>query len=230
MILDKFDYQPCPRIESPSRRLYSTPDGHNLASVTTILSKTKSKEDQESLQRWKDRVGAEEAQKITTSASSRGTEMHQYLEDYITSDVLQEALDNPQSIKSRKMARVIINHGLKNVDEYWGVECPLYYPELYAGTTDVVGVWKGKPAIMDFKQSNKPKKSAWITDYKLQLCAYAQAHNYLYKTDITTGVVFVCTVDYQYQEFVIEGDEFEYYSREWCNRIMQFYGLPKLIN
>jgi genome maintenance exonuclease 1 len=123
------------------------------------------------------------------------------------------------------MARTIIENAFRHIDESWGVEVSLYYPELYAGTTDHAGVWKGKPAIMDFKQSNKLKKKEWISDYFLQLCSYSEAHNELFNTEIKTGVILLCTQDFQYQEFVIEEDEFEFWKNKWYDRVAQYYGV-----
>jgi genome maintenance exonuclease 1 len=160
--------------------------------------------------------------------------MHKYLEDYITQGTLNDPGSNPYSIQSHKMAKHIIEHGLKNVQEVWGVEVGLYYPELYAGTTDCVGVHLGDGAIMDHKQTNKPKKREWIDDYFVQLCAYAEAHNELYGTRIKKGVVLMCVkpaVDDQmnmitqpeYQEFVLEGREFDRYRDLWWKKVEQYY-------
>jgi genome maintenance exonuclease 1 len=131
------------------------------------------------------------------------------------------------------MAAEIILQGLVHVDEFWGVEVPVYYSGLYAGTTDCVGVWKGRPAIIDFKQSNKVKKREWITDYFLQLAAYAQAHNNTHGTDIDTGVILMavqpkiladCTYSKpEYLEFVVEGDEFAYWTDQWTKRVELYY-------
>ena len=121
------------------------------------------------------------------------------------------------------MALQVIQGGLSNVTEYYGTECTLYYPGLYAGQTDMVGVHKGDDAIIDFKQTNKPKKNEWITDYKLQLAAYAMAHNYMHKTNITKGVIMMCSKDNYYQEFVVEGDEFKKYQHQWLGKVSQFY-------
>jgi genome maintenance exonuclease 1 len=132
------------------------------------------------------------------------------------------------------MAAEVILKGLCHVDEFWGTEVPLYYSGLYAGTTDLIGVWKGQPAILDFKQTNKPKKREWIEDYFLQLCAYAEAHNELHGTHINKGVILMCVkpeVDDmgnvisqpEYQEFVLEGAEFEQYRSQWWRRVEQYY-------
>ena len=223
MIIKRFDYQELSRETIQGERKYLTPDNERLASVTTILSKTKSQESIDALSNWRKRMGESKANQIVEEASSRGTRMHKYLENYILNGVLDKPGSNPYSQQSHKMAQTIIDNGFYKISESWGTEVSLYYPGLYAGTTDYVGVWQNKPAIMDFKQSNKIKKSEYVEDYRLQLCSYAQAHNKLYGTNIKTGVILLCTADYEYQEFVVENDEFEYYSDQWWNRVEKYY-------
>ena len=132
--------------------------------------------------------------------------MHKFLEDYIKTGALSESGSNPYSIQSHRMADSIIQQGLVNCDEYWGTEVPLYFPGVYAGTTDLCGVHAGSEAIMDHKQTNKPKKREWIEDYFIQLAAYATAHNEVYNTKIRKGVIFMCSAANEYQEFIIELD------------------------
>jgi genome maintenance exonuclease 1 len=113
------------------------------------------------------------------------------------------------------MAQTIISNGLSKCNEFWGTEISLFYPKIYAGTTDLVGIHDGSEAIMDHKQTNKPKKREWIEDYFIQLAAYAAAHNEVYKTKIRKGVIFMCSADNQYQEFILEGADFveQYYMQ-----------------
>lgn len=223
MLTQRFDYTPMSRVEIDGKRHYSTPDGNKVASVTTILSATTPKEKLESLENWRKTVGRQNAANITLESSGRGTRMHKFLEDYILSGEISQPGTNPHSIKAASMASKIIDNGLKNVTEFNGVECSLFYPELYAGTTDLVGKWKGNLAILDFKQSNKLKKREWIDDYFMQLTSYAQAHNKMFDTDIKTGVVLMCTQDLEYQEFIIEGDEFDFYANKWWDRVQEYY-------
>ena len=211
------------------KRVYLTPEGENLVSVTTILDRTKSEESRAALANWKKAVGEERAQQIVTEAANRGTRMHTYLERYVKNDDIGEFPANPFAQPSWFMAAQVILNGLCHADEYWGSEVPLYYSGLYAGTTDLVGQWKGRPAIMDFKQSNKVKKREWIDDYFIQLAAYAAAHNETHGTDINTGVILMCvkprdeTETPQYLEFVIEGDEFAHWHNEWMKRVELYY-------
>jgi genome maintenance exonuclease 1 len=149
--------------------------------------------------------------------------MHKWLEDYIKTGVIGEPGSNPYSKQSHAMANSIIQQGLVNCNEYWGTEVPLYFPKIYAGTTDLVGVHSGDEAIMDHKQTNKPKKREWVEDYFLQLAAYANAHNEVHGTKIRKGVIFMCSADNVYQEFIVEGNEFDTWSDKWFRRLDQYY-------
>ena len=192
-----------------------------LPSVTTVLSATQSEEKRESLAKWRERVGEAEATRIVDSAGARGTAMHKILEKYVLGEgYLDETTVGKQA---HNMALQVIQSGLSNVTEYYGTECTLYYPGLYAGQTDLVAIHKGEDAIIDFKQTNKPKRREWIEDYCLQLAAYAMAHNFIYKTKITKGVVMMCSKDNYYQEFVIEGAEFQKYKHNFLRRVDEYY-------
>jgi len=196
-------------------------DKEKLPSVTTILDATQPAEKRESLLRWKERVGEEAAERIKMSAAERGTAMHKILEKYVLEEGYLDQTDVGK--QAHNMAIQIIQSGLSSVTEYYGTECTLYYPGLYAGQTDLVGIHKGQDAIIDFKQSNKPKRLEWIGDYKLQLAAYAMAHNILFNTQITKGVVMMCTVDNYYQEFIIEGEEFKKNMHNFLRRVDEYY-------
>lgn len=221
-ITNKYEYKPINRETIDGTRYYATPDGNKLPSVTSILSKTVPFEKKRALLAWKDRMGKTTAQQITTEAANTGTSMHKKLEQYCLG-TLKEPGSNIIQQQSHNMATEIINKGLVHVDEIWGLEVPLYYEGVYAGSTDLVGTWKGLPAIIDFKQTNKPKKEEMIEDYKLQLAAYATAHNNTYGTDIKTGVILMCSRDCQYQQFVIEAEEFAMWVDKWWMRVEEYY-------
>jgi genome maintenance exonuclease 1 len=233
MIIQKYNYTPCNRTTIDGKRHYCLPDGSKVPSVTTILDKTKSKESREALERWKKSVGVERAQQITTEAANRGTRMHTYLEHYVKTGEMKELPGNPFAQPSWFMAAQVILEGFARIDEVWGVEVPVYYSGLYAGTTDSVGVHGGEPAIMDYKQSNKVKKREYITDYFIQLAAYAQAHNNMHGTDIKKGVILMCVQPKElspgvfetpkYLEFILEGAEFQHYCNEWNKRVELYY-------
>ena len=234
MITEKYDYRSIDRSSVNGKRLYQTPTGEKVPSVTTILDATKPAEAKKALNEWRKRVGHQRAQQITTEAANRGTRMHTNLENYVLDAVIKDKGNNPNGWASHDMAVEVINKGLVNADEFWGTEVPLYFPGIYAGTTDCVGVHKGAPAILDFKQANKPKKVEWITDYFLQLTAYAEAHNEVHGTNINKGVILMCVKPTEiepgkyskapeYMEFIIEGDEFNKWKKEWWKRVEQYY-------
>ena len=216
LIVKRFDYTKLSRTSLDGKRVYACPDGNAVASVTTILDSTK---DKTHLIEWRKRVGEETAKRITKEASGMGTRMHKYIENYINDGTWGTPGSNPYSQQAFKMAQVVHNNALKDVDEIWGSEVGLYFPKIYAGTTDCVGQYKGNPCIIDFKQTNKPKKKEWVEDYFLQLVAYAEAHNEVYGTDIKEGHVFMCSRKLDYQQFDITPITYNHYKKEWWNRV-----------
>lgn len=223
LLIDKYNYVPFSRENVEGRRLYATPDGNRVPSVTTILDKTKSEESRLALANWRRAIGEKKAQEITTEAANRGTRMHKFLEDYVKGEILKESVSNPYAQQSLTMAKIVIDKGFPKINEVWGSEVPLYYPGLYAGTTDCVGVHDGDEAILDYKQTNKPKKIEHIDDYFVQLTAYALAHNAVHKTNIRKGVILMCSKDYEYQEFILKPSDFDYWTGRWFDRVEQYY-------
>tara|TARA_R110000868_G_scaffold31801_1_gene116330 strand:- start:1996 stop:2649 length:654 start_codon:yes stop_codon:yes gene_type:complete len=203
------------------KRHYNINEKEKLPSVTTILSATQSADKTASLAAWRVRVGEAAATRIVDTAGSRGTAMHKILEEYVKEQGYLDLTDVGKD--AHNMAIRVIEQGLCNVTEYYGLEATLYYPGLYAGATDLIALHKGDMAICDFKQTNKPKKREWIEDYCLQLAAYAMAHNFIYKTNITKGVIMMCSKDLFYQEFVIQGSEFKKYMHLFLKKVDQYY-------
>jgi len=196
-----------------------------LPSVTTILSVTASDEKRESLNRWKAKIGEVEADRIKNTAATRGTAMHSFLEHHLNGQGLLDLSDEGRV--ARNMAETIIKQGLGDLQEIWGNEVVLYYPDLYAGQTDLCGVYQGRDSIVDFKQSNKPKQEAWIEDYYLQGAAYATAHDCIYGTNIEQTVILMCTPDNFFQRFIVNGQRFKYYKSEWLRRLDAYYNLKE---
>ena len=195
---------------------------HKLPSVTTVLGQTQSKDKAGSLQRWRDRVGHAEAAKITSEAAARGTSMHLYLEKYCLGEGYLDLTDVGNVAKH--MAEKIVDRGIDNrLTEIYGNEATLFYPGLYAGSVDLVGQHDGSMAIIDFKQTNKPKQREWIGDYFLQMAAYGMAHDAVYGTTIEKGVILMCSKDLYYQEFTIEGEEYRQAKHDFLRRLDQFY-------
>ena len=202
------------------KRHYNT-GKEKLPSVTTILSATQDPEKAQSLKAWRDRVGEASATRIVDEAAARGTAMHKILENYILKEGYLDLTNVGKD--AHNMAMRIIADGLCNISEYYGLESTLYYPGLYAGATDMIALHKNKMAIVDFKQTNKPKKREWIEDYCLQLAAYGMAHDYMHKTQIDKAVIMMCSKDNYYQEFVIEGEEYRQYKYKWLGRVSKYY-------
>lgn len=221
----RFQYKACQQVNDPvtRKRVYLTPDGESLPSVTTILSATK---DMTHLNEWKNRIGHAKAQQITTEAAGVGTAMHGNLERFIAGMQRQPG-NNPVHIQANKMADVIIEQGLSKVNEVWAMEQSLYYPGLYSGTTDLVAVYDGEPAVCDYKQTNKPKKAEWVEDYYLQLVAYILAHNAVYGTDIKRGIVFMCSRAFEYQQFEVTAADFNKYEDMWLSKVEEYYSLGR---
>ena len=218
---NKYIYPRSMREVINGKRHYNINEKEKLPSVTTILSATQSADKTASLADWRERVGEDEATRIVDTAGSRGTAMHKILEEYVKEQGYLDLTDVGKD--AHNMAIRVIEQGLCNVTEYYGLEATLYYPGLYAGATDLIALHKGDMAICDFKQTNKPKKREWIEDYCLQLAAYAMAHNFIYKTNITKGVIMMCSKDLFYQEFVIQGSEFKKYMHLFLKKVGQYY-------
>ena len=213
---EKYNYVQVSRSETHGSRSYDV-DGTKLPSVTTILAQTK---DQSYLDRWKAKVGYEEAERIKNLSSKRGTSMHKFIEKHITGAGYDDLTTIGQ--EARPMAQKIIDVGLTPVTEYYGSEISLYYPGLFAGSTDLVCIHNGKETIVDFKQSNRPKREDWIQDYFLQIGAYAMAHDYVHGSNIEQGIIMICTPDLYYQEFKFEGEQMRHYRHKFLERLSQF--------
>ena len=218
---NKFIYPKSTRSIINGSRHYNL-DGSSLPSVTTILKATQSEEDKAGLAAWKERVGHKEAERIKNEAATRGTSMHNYLEAFLRNKFNLELIEEDN--KAKKMAEEIIDNGIKkNLSEVWGVEATLYYPGKFAGTCDCAGIYNKHESILDFKQKNKAAKEEYIEDYFLQLGAYSLAHNTVYNSRITQGVILLCTVDYLFQEFIIAGKQLIEFQNKFLGRVEQFY-------
>ena len=216
---DKYTYVDATRIEEHGSRLYDV-NGSRLPSVTTILGATKN---QQFLKEWKAKVGEQEAERIKNLSSRRGTSMHKFLEHYVLGTGYDDLTELGQ--KAKAMADKVIEVGLAPVEEYYGSEVTLYYPGLYAGSTDLVCIHNGKDTVVDFKQSNTPKRADWIEDYFMQIAAYAMAHDYVHNSQIKQGVIMICTPDLYYQEFKVEGAELRSWKHKFLKRLDMYYEL-----
>ncbi len=223
---NKFNYPKSSRSLEDGYRKYLLGD-NKLPSVTTILSATKSEEEKAALANWISRVGVKESNKIKTEASSRGTSMHTYIEEFLRGRINESFFESNEQYKN--MAKEILEKGINGkLEEIYGMEETLYYPEQYAGTADLIGVYQGKNVIIDFKQANKPKKTDYIQDYFLQLGAYTLAHDVVHGTKMKAGIILLCTKDILFQEFKIEGAELEMYQNLFLGRVKKFYELNNI--
>lgn len=221
-ITNPYQYQELKRQSVDGKRLYENPWGEPVPSVTTILDATKPLEKRKALANWKKRVGKEEAQRITTEAANVGTVMHAILEHYVKNEEYDPG-NNIVHRQAKSMAAEVVANIDDDLNEVWGAEVNLCAPNLYAGTADLIGVWKGKPTIMDFKQTNKPKKREWIEDYFLQGAAYANAHNELYDTKIENIAIFMCSRAGEFQLFEVDAEEFKTWEYKWAVRLFEYY-------
>lgn len=195
-------------------------DAKSLPSVTTILSNTK---DKSFLEDWKKRIGKDNAKRIVQEASARGTSMHHQIEGWVQGSEHKDL--TPQGQKAETMAKTIIKKGLKDrLEGYYGIEALMYYPNLYAGSADLIAKHEGETTVIDFKQTNKPKQESWIEDYFMQLAAYSMAHDFVYKTSINKAMIMMCSVDNYYQEWIISGTELRDWKHKFLSRVDQYYG------
>jgi hypothetical protein len=221
--IKRYKYETLTRQDLPEGRRYVNRHGEKLPSVTTILDKTK---DKTKLIEWVNRVGEEQAEKIKNDAAAVGTCMHAYIESHVKIRPLQPAKYAYQ-YKAYRMASSLMEAYFPELDEVWGNEVMVYKRGVYAGTTDLVGVFRGEPSIVDFKQANKMKKREWIDDYFVQLTAYASAHNEMYGTEIRQGVVLMASQDGLLKDFVICGREFDSYLDHWNAKVKEFYAIAE---
>ncbi len=217
--LDKYSYAHGTRYTDNGSRNYDVA-GYRLPSVTTILGRTK---DDTYLKKWIADKGEKEAERIKNASAVRGTSIHKYLEYYILNKGYEDLTELGQETK--RMAQKVIEVGLTPVSEFYGSEVTVYYPGLFAGSTDLVCLHNDKETVVDFKQANRPKKEEWIGDYKLQAGAYAMAHDHVHGSNIEQAVIMVCTPDLYYQEFKIDGANLRKAKHDFLRRLDQYYDI-----
>ena len=223
LLTEKIQYKKLERVTTAEGRKYVGDDNVPVPSVTTVLDKTS---DKTALIAWRKRVGEAEANRVSKESAGLGTKVHDALEKHILGEQVTFG-NNMVSVMAKDMSELMIKEGFANVDEVWGIETHLAFPGLYGGTADLICVHEGEPAIGDFKTSRKFKKKEWIEDYFMQASAYALAHNEVYGTNIQKGVIFMVTHDNEYQQFVVEGDEFQTFTNKWLDRVETYYKMNK---
>ena len=221
MITNIYTYPELKRQESDEGRFYLDSKNNPVPSVTTVLNKTSNKKD--SIQQWRNRVGEEEANRIIKQSTDIGTMVHEALEFYLNEQEWRNFSDNQDGVLAERMTEKFIESGLNSITEVWGLEVGLILDGLYAGTADCVGKINGVPSLIDFKTARKMKKREWIEDYFLQCCAYANAHNVMFNTEINQIVILMIDRNLVFQEFIVKPTEFNILTKLWKKRLIEFH-------
>ena len=221
MITNIYTYPELKRQESDEGRFYLDSKNNPVPSVTTVLNKTSNKKD--SIQQWRNRVGEEEANRIIKQSTDIGTMVHEALEFYLNEQEWRNFSDNQDGVLAERMTEKFIESGLNSITEVWGLEVGLILDGLYAGTADCVGKINGEPSLIDFKTARKMKKREWIEDYFLQCCAYANAHNVMFNTEINQIVILMIDRNLVFQEFIVKPTEFNILTKLWKKRLIEFH-------
>ena len=217
---NKYNYPSLERIEKDVGRHYLDSNNNPVPSVTTVLSNTSKSKD--GLIQWRNRVGDKEAERVIKQSTDIGTAVHEGIEKYLLNQQWDNFIESPDQLLAKKMTQKFINDGLNGISEVWGLEVGLMLDNLYAGTADCVGKYNAIPTLIDFKTAKKIKKREWIEDYFLQGCAYANAHNVMFDTDIQQIVILMVDRDLIFQEFYVRPTEFSYLTKKWKSRLIEF--------
>lgn len=220
MLIKKYAYPILERVDLEIGRHYLDSNQNPVPSVTTILSGTSKSKD--GLTQWRNRVGEEEADRIIKQSTDIGTAVHEAIENYLSGYTWDNFEETHDQQLARKISKKFVNEGLNGITEIWGLEVGMLLDNLYAGTADCVGLYQGIPTLIDFKTAKKIKKREWIEDYFLQGCAYANAHNVMFGTNIEQIVILMVDRDAIFQEFIVRPTEFNFLTRKWKNRLIEF--------
>ena len=219
-MLNKFNYPKLERLDTDIGRHYLDSDNKPVPSVTTVLSGTSKSKD--GLIQWRNRVGDEEADRIIKQSTDIGTAVHEAIEKFLNKEGWDNFENTSDQILAKNISNKFIKDALKGITEIWGLEVGLILDNLYAGTADCVGLYRDIPTLIDFKTAKKIKKRDWIEDYFLQGCAYANAHNVMFGTDIQQIVILMVDRNLIFQEYIVRPTEFSYLTRKWKNRLIEF--------
>ena len=219
-MINKFEYPKLERVDTDIGRHYLDSDNKPVPSVTTVLSGTSKSKD--GLIQWRNRVGDEEADRIIKQSTDIGTAVHEAIEKFLNKEDWDDFDNSSDQILAKSISNKFIKDALNGITEIWGLEVGLILDNLYAGTADCVGLYKDIPTLIDFKTAKKIKKRDWIEDYFLQGCAYANAHNVMFGTDIQQIVILMVDRNLIFQEYIVRPTEFSYLTRKWKNRLIEF--------
>ena len=225
---NKFTYPNLERVDTEIGRHYLDSNGNLVPSVTTVLSKTSN--NKEGIEKWRQKVGDVEADRIMKQSTDIGTAVHEAIEKYLSKEHWDDFEETNNQLMARKMTSKFINQGLEKITEIWGLEVGLILDNLYAGTADCVGTYQDIPSLIDFKTARRIKRREWIEDYFLQGCAYANAHNVMFNTEIKQIVILMVDRDLVFKEFIVRLDEFNELTTKWKKRLIYFDKKYKNIN
>jgi len=172
------------------KRYYTTPSGEKYPSITTVLSSLS----RDSIAAWRKKVGEEEANRISRTASNRGTRIHSIAESYLNNDpdYLKDVMPN------HKETFLSIRPLLDNIDNIWYQECALYSDTLkVAGRVDCIGEYNGVLSVIDFKTSSRVKKKEDITSYFLQTAFYAVSLEEMIGTPVNQIAIIMAVDDHE---------------------------------
>lgn len=220
MLNNLYEYPKLIRVEKNDVRYYRDSQENLVPSVTSILSATG---DKTGIDAWKRRVGNKAAKAIVEEATSIGSAVHLAIENYLYGKTWKNFTDDKLGLLSEQIAKRFIDDCLGDIEEVWGLESGLVLDGLYAGTADCIGIFKGKPTIIDFKTAKKIKRKDWIEDYFLQGAAYANAHNVMFGTQIKSIAILMVDRDLLFKEFLISDNEFLNFTDKWKKRIINYY-------
>ena len=226
MIANLYQYPELTRVEKNDVRYYQDSLSNLVPSVTTILSATG---DHSGIDAWKRRVGPKTAKAVVDEATTIGTAVHLAIENYLYGKEWEQFTDDKMGMLAHQIAKRFICDCLGDIDEVWGLESGLVLDGLYAGTADCIGIFRGKPTIIDFKTAKKIKRKDWIEDYFLQGAAYANAHNVMYKTNIESIAILMVDRDLLFKEFLVNSKEFNSYTEKWKKRLIDYYKTHEIL-
>ena len=218
--MNKFNYPKLERVDTEIGRHYRDSNNNLVPSVTTVLSGTS--DNKGGIEKWKKRVGENEADRIMKQSTEIGTAVHEAIEKFLGNSDWDHFQETSDQIMARKMTSKFVNLGLNKISQVWGLEVGLILDNLYAGTADCVGTYSDVPSLIDFKTARRIKKREWIEDYFLQGCAYANAHNVMFNTEIKQIVILMVDRDLMFKEFIVKSDEFTFLTEKWKKRLITF--------
>ena len=216
----KYSYPNLERVEENDMRFYKDSNNDLVPSVTTVLDATG---DKSGITQWRRKVGPAQADAIVQESTLIGSAVHEAIENYLLGKSWNKFTDDRNGFLAKSISSKFISSCLNGIDEVWGLESGLILDGLYAGTADCIGVYKGLPAIIDFKTAKKLKRKDWIEDYFLQCSAYANAHNVTYGTNIKQIVVLMVDRNQEYKKFIVNNREFDHYTNKWKQRLIKFH-------